>query len=111
MNASNRTAVEAAAIEIVQERVEVNHDRVAEALAREIVNEHIDSLEPADAIEAGVKAAIDGIDQDVFTMAVEVINDRVTAEVEGQAKCLALAMLRAAAVKAERAMQATAGAL
>jgi hypothetical protein len=53
MNASNRTAVEAAAIEIVQERVEVDHDRVAEALAREIVNEHRDSLEPADAIEAG----------------------------------------------------------
>lgn len=111
MNASNRTAVEAAAIEIVQERVEVDHDRVAEALAREIVNEHIDSLEPADAIEAGIKAAIDEIDQDVFTMAVEVISDRVTAEVEGQAKCIALRMLREAAARAERAMQATSGGL
>lgn len=108
MNATSRTAVEAAAVGMVYERVEVDHDRVAEALAVEIVNEHIDNLEPADAVEAGIKAAIEFIDDGTFALAVDVIRDRVFAEVEGQAKNIALRMLRETAAKAERAMAATA---
>lgn len=97
-----RTAVERAAGEILGERIEVDHDKVAEALAREIVNEHIDDLIPDDAIDTGVAEAIDEIDEGTFGLVVDVIRDRVGAEVEGQAKNIALRMLRDLAAKVTR---------
>ena len=106
MSMNRQTAVETAAAEMVMERVVVNHDTVAAAMAREIVNEHIDSLEPEDAVEAGIKAAIEQIDDATFAFAVDVIRDRVFAEAEGQAKNIALRMLRDTAAKAERAAAA-----
>jgi DNA-binding FrmR family transcriptional regulator len=78
----------------------------ADALAREIIHEHIDTLVPTEAVEAGVQAAIEEIDDATFDFAVDVIRDRVIAEVEGQAKAIALRMLRETAAKAERAAAA-----
>ena len=108
MNATMRTAIEAAALKMLQHRVEVQHGSVAAALAHEIVNAHISDLVPDDAIEAGVQAAIEEIDEATFAFAVDVIRDRVAAEVEGQAKAIALGMLRNTASKAERAAAMTA---
>ncbi|MBM4011840.1 MAG: hypothetical protein FJ286_10735 [Planctomycetes bacterium] len=106
MNVSRMTALESEAKQIAEERIEVNDDTVAEQLAREIIGEHIDSLEPADAVEAGIKAAIDEIDDGTFAFAVDVIRDRVAAEAEGQAKNIAMRMLRDTAAKAERSAAA-----
>jgi len=106
MNVNRMTALESEAKQIAEERIEVNDDTVAEQLAREIIGEHIDSLEPADAVEAGIKAAIDEIDDGTFAFAVDVIRDRVFAEAEGQAKNIAMRMLRDTAAKAERSAAA-----
>ncbi len=106
LNMNIQTSVERAAAGIVAERVTVNADEVATALAAEIINEHIDTLVPTDAIDAGVSAAIEEISEATFAFAVDVIRDRVSVEVESQAKAIALRMLRETAAKAERAAAA-----
>jgi hypothetical protein len=108
MSTSLKSAVEQSAGELLADRVSVDSETVAAALAAEIVNEHIDDLCPESAVEAGINAAIEQIDEPTFTMAVEVIGDRVAEEVERQAKQIALRLLAETARKAERAMQATA---
>ena len=106
MSATMKTAIESAAAEVLADRIEVGHELAADALAREIIHEHIDTLVPTEAVEAGVQAAIEEIDDATFDFAVDVIRDRVIAEVEGQAKAIALRMLRETAAKAERAAAA-----
>ena len=69
--------------------------------------EHIDDLVPTEAIEAGIKAAIDEIDDATFAFAVDVIRDRGAYEVESQAKAIALRMLRETAAPAESAAAMT----
>ena len=101
-----KTAIESAAAVILKDRIAVDEAPAANALAREIITEHIDVLMPDDAIESGVQAAIEEIDEATFAFAVDVIRDRVAAEVEGQAKAIALRMLREAAARAERAAAA-----
>jgi hypothetical protein len=101
-----KTAIESAAAEVLADRIEVGYELAADALAREIIHEHIDTLVPTEAVEAGVQAAIEEIDDATFDFAVDVIRDRVIAEVEGQAKAIALRMLRETAAKAERAAAA-----
>jgi hypothetical protein len=103
---SRMTDVERAVMQISEDRVQVSDDSVAEALAREIMAEHIDTLETEAAVEAGIGAAIEEVDDATFEFAVDVIRDRVFAEVEGQAKKIALRMLREAAAKAEQAAAA-----
>jgi hypothetical protein len=109
-NGKMTTAVESAAAALLDDRLRVDDDSVAEALAREIVNEHLDNLTPVDAvedgIEDGIEAAILEIDEATFAFALHAIRDRVTAEVEGQAKAIALRLLREAAARAERAAAA-----
>jgi hypothetical protein len=100
------TDVERAVMQISEDRVEVSDDSVAKALASEIMAEHIDTLETDAAVEAGIGAAIEEVDDATFAFAVDVIRDRVLAEVEGQAKKIALRMLRETAAKAERAADA-----
>jgi hypothetical protein len=103
MNLVSRTAIESAAAEILEERIDLDRDKVAAVLANEIVTESIDDLMPSEDIEAGVRAAIEEIDEAAFSFAVDVIRDCVAAEVEGQAKAIALRMLRETAAKGERA--------
>jgi len=106
MNATMKTVIESAAAEILTDRIELDHELAADALAREIIHEHIDTLTPTEAVEAGVQAAIEEIDEATFDLVVDVIRDRVIAEVESQAKAIALRMLRETAAKAERAAAA-----
>jgi hypothetical protein len=108
MSTVTRTAIESAAAPILDDRIEVDIDTVAGALAQEIINEHIDVLDPCEPVEAGIKAAIDEIDDATFGFAVDVIRDRVADEVESQAKAIALRMLRETAAKAESAAAMTA---
>jgi len=108
MSDVTRTAIESAAAPILDDRIEVDIDTVAGALAQEIINEHIDVLDPLEAVEAGIKAAIDEIDDATFAFAVDVIRDRVAYEVESQAKAIALRMLRETAAPAESAAAMTA---
>lgn len=103
-----QTSLEQAAREFLADRITVDADVVATALAAEIVNEHIDTLLPDDAIDTGVSEAIDEISEATFAFAVDVISDRVRAEVEAQARQIALTMLRDVAAKAERAAAMTA---
>jgi len=108
MERVTRSAIESAAAEILDDRIEVDNDKVAEAMAQDIINEHIDDLVPTEAIEAGIKAAIDEIDDATFAFAVDVIRDRVADEVESQAKAIALRMLRETAAPAESSAAMTA---
>lgn len=101
MNATTRSAVERTAGEVLQERIEVEHDTVARALAREIVDEHIDVSVSDEALQAGIEAALDEIDDDAFGSVVDVIRDSVAAEVEHQAKEIAVRMLREMAAQAQ----------
>ena len=108
MSTVTRTAIESAAAPILDDRIEIDNDTVAEALAQEIINEHIVVLIPSESIEAAVQAAIEEIDEATFSFAVDVIRDRVDAEVASQAKAIALRMLRETAAKAEQAASMTA---
>lgn len=106
LNMNMQTSLEHAAREILADRITVDADDVAKALAAEIVSEHIDTLVPADAIDTGVSEAIEEISEASFAFAVDVICDRVRAEVEAQARHIALTMLLDVAAKAERAAAA-----
>ena len=98
-----RTEVEKAALEILEDRIGgVNHDDVAAALARDIVNRDTFIHESEEAIEAGVEAAIEEIDDPTFDAAFDVIQAAVSAEVESQAKAIALRLLRQLAATAPR---------
>jgi hypothetical protein len=105
-----KSDVEIAAVGFVEERTGgVCPSSVAEALARDIINRDTFVHESDEAIEAGVSAAIEEIDDATFDAAFDVIQKRVCEEIEGQAKCIALRMLRELAAKAEREEVATAG--
>jgi len=83
-------------LEIIEDRTEcVPDDRVAAALANDIINRDTFIHEPEEAIEAGVEAAIEEIDDPTFDAAFDVIQSAVNAEVEKQAKAIALRMIRA----------------
>lgn len=106
MHKKEKTALESAALARLDDRVGVDQDSVAAALATEILNRVTEWFDPAEAIEAGIAAAIEAIDDATFDFAVDVIRGRVVAEVEGQAKAIALRMLRETAAPAERAAAA-----
>lgn len=101
--------VKSAALEILEDRIGgVNHDDVAAALARDIVNRDTFDATPEEAIQAGVVAAIAEIDDSTFDAAFDAIQSAVAAEIESQAKLVALRMLRQLAATAEREEVATA---
>ena len=106
-----KSDVEIAALEIIEERTggALYHPRVAEVLARDIINRDTFVHEPDEAVEAGVSAAIEEIDDATFDAAFDVIQKRVSDEIEGQAKQIALRMLRELAAKAEREEVAAVG--
>jgi len=95
-------ACDGAVQDIINDKVEVDASQVATTVAAEIVNRDGFDLMPTDAIEAGVAAAIDEIDERTFSHACDALQSRVSAEIEGQAKRIALRMLRELAVKAQR---------
>ena len=88
--------------QVATRSIEVANDTVATALATSIVSGDMFEDEPEEAIEAGVQAAIDEIDNTTFEAAFDVIQAAVSVEVEGQAKRIALRMIRELAAKAER---------
>ena len=97
-----QSEVESAAVEVIEERTGgVCHERVAEALARDITSRDQFAHESEEAIEAGVSAAIEEIDDETFDAAFDAIQRRVSDEIEGQAKKVALRMLRELAAKAK----------
>lgn len=106
MNASNRTPIECEVGDMMDGRFDVNRFAVAKAIAERIVSESLSDLAIDDQIAAGVEAAIEEIDEATYAFAVEAIRDNVTAEIEGEAKAIALRMLRQTAAKAERAAAA-----
>lgn len=95
------TAVVDKAVGIVADRMEIDEDKVAAALADDIVNRDTFDLEFADEIAAGVVAAIEQIDDAVFDAAFDVVQAKVAAEIAGQAKRIALRMLRDLATQAK----------
>jgi hypothetical protein len=105
-----KSDVEIAAAEILKERTGGLYlPRVAEVLARDIIDRDTFVHEPDEAVEAGVLAAIKEIDDATFDAAFNVIQKQVSDEVEGQAKAIALRMLRELAAKAEREEVAAVG--
>lgn len=105
-----RSAVENAAVEIIEERTGgVNYDSVAASLAADIVNRDTFTHEPDEAIKAGVEAAIEELDDATFDDAFDAVQAAVSAEIESQAKILALRMLRELAVKAQSGTAAAVG--
>lgn len=106
-----KSDVEIAAIELVEERTGggLYQPRVAEVLAAAIVNRDTFVHEPDEAVEAGVSAAIEEIDDATFDAAFDVIQKRVSDEIEGQAKKIALRMLRELAAIAQCEEAAAAG--
>jgi hypothetical protein len=101
--------VKKAALEILENRIGgVDRDDVATALADNIVNRAGFIHEPEDAIQAGIEAAIEEIDDATFDAAFDVIQTAVAAEVESQAKAIALRLLRQLAATAKREEVATA---
>jgi hypothetical protein len=89
------------AIEIVSDCFEVGADRVAPVLAEEILNRDTFDVECADGIAAGVGRAIDEIDEATFDAAFDTVQARVAAAIEGQAKQIALRMLRELAAQSK----------
>lgn len=106
MSVTKNTVIECAVGDMMGERFDVNGFAVAKAIAEKIIDENLDDLSLDDEIQSAVEAAIEEIDEATYAFAVEVIRDRVTAEIEGQAKAIALRMLRETAAKAERAAAA-----
>jgi len=106
-----RSHVELAAVELIEKQMGGGPDqsRVAESLAQDIIARDEFELVPAFAIEAGVSAAIEEIDDATFDAAFDVIQTRVSDEIEGHAKQIALRMLRELAAKAQREEVASAG--
>jgi hypothetical protein len=106
-----RSDVELAAVELIEKRLGggPNQSCVAESLAQDIIARDEFELVPAFAIEAGVSAAIEEIDDATFDAAFDVIQSRISDEIEGQAKQIALRMLRELAAKAQREEMASAG--
>jgi predicted N-acetyltransferase YhbS len=94
------------AVEIVTDRVEVCEVKVAAALADDIVNRDTFDTECADDILAGVSAAIEEIDDATFDAAFDLVQSRVAVEIEGQAKRIALRLLRELAAQAKAATAA-----
>ena len=95
-------ACESALRDIVNDKVEVDVAQVASTLATKIIEREAVELVPTEAIDAGVEAAISEIDEDAYDNACNAMQSRVTAEIEGQAKRIALRMIRELAAKAER---------
>jgi hypothetical protein len=81
---------------------EVEETRVAAVLAAEIVARDQFEVHPAHAIEAGVAAAIEEIDDETFDAAFDELQDAVATEIEGQAKAIALRLIRQLAADAAR---------
>jgi hypothetical protein len=102
MNARNRPAIEAAANDLAKERIELDDDQVTQALASQLVGTVHNGFDMSDAIETGIDEAIDEFDEDDYDTVVGVIRDRVTAEVEAQAKEIAMRLLRECAEVAKR---------
>jgi len=102
MNAMNRPDIEIAANEVAEKRIELDDERVAEALATRLVIDVEEESMMSDAIDTGIDEAIDEFDDDDYETVVNVIRDRVTAEVEAHAKAIALRLLRECAEVAKR---------
>jgi hypothetical protein len=85
--------------------VSVDDSRVAEALAKAIVESDEFETNPENAVEYGVSAAIEEIDSETYDAAFNVIQEQVSEEIEGQAKEIALRMLRELAAQ-DRAAKA-----
>ncbi len=97
------TIVQTVVQQVIDEQVsEINEDAVAVALAADIVKRGQFEIHPQDAIEAGVEAAIDEIDDKIFDAAFEMLQAAVSEEVERQAKTIALRMIRDLAATAAR---------
>jgi hypothetical protein len=86
------------AIAEVVNRVEPDHEMIAKALAADISTRT--DFDTHAAVEAGVAAAIEEIDDGIFDEAVEAVQLRVHAAVEADAKRAALRMLRELASQA-----------
>ena len=95
-------ACESAVRDIVNDKVDVDVAQVASTLAIKIIDRDAVELVPTEAIDAGVEAAIVEIDDDTYDNACNVLQSRVTAEIEGQAKRIALRMILELAAKADR---------
>ncbi len=99
------TALEAKVSEALVD-VSVSVDNVARSLANKIASDHIDYILDDDEIDAAVTAAIEEIDDATFAFAVDVIRDRMSQQIQTQAKKIALRLLRETAAKAERSAAA-----
>lgn len=94
--------------ELVDNRLaHVDEDTVATALAAAIVNSDQFDAQPREAIEAGVAAAIDEIDDTTLDAAFEVIQEAVNEEIERQATAIATRLIRKLAATAARETTAT----
>lgn len=89
-----KNGVVEAALEIVDDQIEVEHDKVAVALAASIVTYLTCDTDSTEAVVAGVDAAIDEIDNETLDTAIEAIEATVSAKVTGEAKRIALKMIR-----------------
>jgi hypothetical protein len=106
MNATKHTPIECAVGDMMDDRFDINGFAVAKVIAERIANGSLSDLPIDDPIAAGVEAAIEQIDEATYAFAVEAIRDKVIAEIEREAKAIALRMLRETAAKAERAAAA-----
>jgi hypothetical protein len=98
--------VNEAVAEIVSNRVDVDGEKIAAALAADIVERDAFDMHPSEAINDGIAAAIEEIDEATFSDAFDAVQSRVYAEVEAQAKRVALRMLRELAAQARREVAA-----
>lgn len=88
--------------DLIDRRDPVEEDLVAMKLAADIgCREDFDSC-PDDAVDAGVTAAIEVIDEKTFEKAFDVLQSAVAEEVERQSQRIALRMLRELASKAPK---------
>ena len=89
----------------VLERVspEGDIDALARVVASVLVDDEYLDLACLDAVEAGVREAVDEADEDTLDAVVEEVQSRVADRVTADAKRLAVALFKEAAIRAARA--------
>jgi hypothetical protein len=99
-----RNSISNAVTEFVSNRQELDTDRVVDRLVSEIVLEHLGDDPTDDAITAGVEQAIDACGEDDFEVLVDVVRDRVSEAIAGEAKRIALRTINDMAQAARKQM-------
>ena len=89
-------------VERFESQVEVDAEKVAGPLLDAIAENTALDLCPDDAIRAGVASAIDAVADDEYADAVEYIEERVSAQVEAEAKQIAMRLIKEMAANVKR---------